>query len=224
MGQGSWSCSIPHSEFRTPHFNSLSRCKSSASLPAKERVRGASPRESTISFSARGSRGTADPPDSESGSLERASRFAPTNFNSFHSRVAQQESSRLLPGRLVVRIHPREPASNGDHGVTGAPLLVRQKARGRHPLVTPISNVQRPSKRTAAAARAGAPRTMRRERYPGWTPLLEGGIRNAERGMETSSNQAAVMFNSQQWWPCASTFQTDRPGATPGCRTSSVDQ
>src|SRR6185436_20231693 len=32
-------------------------------------------------FSARGSRGTADPPDSESGSLGRASRLAPTNFN-----------------------------------------------------------------------------------------------------------------------------------------------
>src|SRR5437773_3865344 len=31
-------------------------------------------------FSARGSRGTADPPDSESGSLGRASRLAPTNF------------------------------------------------------------------------------------------------------------------------------------------------
>src|SRR2546427_574181 len=31
-------------------------------------------------FSARGSGGTADPPDSESGSLGRASRLAPTNF------------------------------------------------------------------------------------------------------------------------------------------------
>jgi len=32
-------------------------------------------------FSARGSRGTADPPDSESGSLGRASRLAPTIFD-----------------------------------------------------------------------------------------------------------------------------------------------
>ena len=31
-------------------------------------------------FPARGSRGIADPPDSESGSLGRASRLAPTNF------------------------------------------------------------------------------------------------------------------------------------------------
>src|SRR6266496_6044207 len=38
---------------------------------------------------------------------------------------------------LVVRIHPREPALHGGHGVTAAPLFVRQKARGRHPLVTP---------------------------------------------------------------------------------------
>ena len=45
----------------------------------------------------------------------------------------------MLPGRLVVRIHPREPALHGDHGVTAAPLFVRQKARGQHPLVTPIT-------------------------------------------------------------------------------------
>jgi len=53
----------------------------------------------------------------------------------------------------------------GDHGVTAAPLFVRQKARGRHPLVTP-NLVRRPSKRTAAAATR-----MRRERYPGRTPI-----------------------------------------------------
>ncbi len=35
-------------------------------------------------FSARGSRGTADPPDSESGSLGRASRLAPTSSPSKH--------------------------------------------------------------------------------------------------------------------------------------------
>jgi len=64
--------------------------------------------------------------------------------------------------------------SYGDHGVTGASLLVRQKARGRHPLVTPIS-VRRPSKRTAAAATR-----VCRERYPGWTPLFQ--TRNSERG------------------------------------------
>ena len=44
-----------------------------------ESLAGASPARNT-SFSARGSRGIADPPDSESGSLERASRSAPTNF------------------------------------------------------------------------------------------------------------------------------------------------
>jgi len=54
---------------------------------------------------------------------------------------------------------------HGDHGVTAAPLFVRQKARGRHPLVTP-NLVRRPSKRTAAAATR-----MRRERYPGRTPI-----------------------------------------------------
>jgi hypothetical protein len=72
-----------------------------------ESLAGASPARNA-SFSARGSRGIADPPDSESGSLERASRFAPTNS---YSRVAQQWSRRLLTGRLVVRFHPREPAS-----------------------------------------------------------------------------------------------------------------
>src|SRR5438034_11523893 len=35
-------------------------------------------------FPARGSRGIADPPDSESGSLGRASRLAPTNFTPKH--------------------------------------------------------------------------------------------------------------------------------------------
>lgn len=100
-----------------------------------ESLAGASPARNT-NFSARGSRGIADSPDSESGSLERASRSAPT---SFHSRVAQKWSRRLLTGRLVVRIHPREPALHGDHGVTAAPLFVRQKARGQHPLVTPIT-------------------------------------------------------------------------------------
>src|ERR1043166_907812 len=94
-------------------------------------------------FSARGSRGTADPPDSESGSLERASRSAP---HISYSRVAQQWSRRLLTG-TVVRIHPREPALNGDHGVRAASLLVRQKARGQHPLVTPISSGNRASER-----------------------------------------------------------------------------
>ena len=127
-----------------------------------ESLAGASPARNA-SFSARGSRGIADPPDSESGSLERASRSAPTNS---YSRVAQEWSRRLLTGRLVVRIHPREPALHGDHGVTAAPLFVRQKARGRHPLVTPMYSVRRPSKRTAAAATR-----MRRERYPGRTPI-----------------------------------------------------
>ena len=50
-----------------------------------ETLAGASPARNT-SFSARGSRGIADPPDSEPGSLERASRSAPTNS---YSRVAQ---------------------------------------------------------------------------------------------------------------------------------------
>ncbi len=103
-----------------------------------ESLAGASPARNS-SFSARGSRGIADPPDLESGSLERASRSAPTIS---HSRVAQQWSRRLLTGRLVVRIHPREPALHGDHGVTAAPLFVRQKAI-----------------------------RMRRERYAGRTPI-----------------------------------------------------
>src|SRR6185369_17494931 len=72
-----------------------------------------------------------------SGSLERANRSAPTIS---YSRVAQEWSRRLLTGRLVVRIHPREPVLHRDHGVTAAPLFVRQKARGRHPLVTPIGS------------------------------------------------------------------------------------
>src|SRR5438876_6074998 len=50
-----------------------------------ESLAGASP-AGNASLSARGSRGIADPPDSESGSLERASRSAPTNS---HSRLAQ---------------------------------------------------------------------------------------------------------------------------------------
>ena len=50
-----------------------------------ESLAGASPARNS-SFSARGSRGIADPPDLESGSLERASRSAPTIS---HSRVAQ---------------------------------------------------------------------------------------------------------------------------------------
>ena len=108
-----------------------------------ESLAGASPARNA-SFAARGSRGIADPPDSESGSLERASRSAPTIS---HSRVAQQWSRRLLTGRLVVRIHPREPALHGDHGVTAAPLFVRQKARGQHPLVTPIWSGDRASER-----------------------------------------------------------------------------
>src|SRR6266545_3328715 len=87
-----------------------------------ESLAGASPARNS-SFSARGSRGIADPPDLESGSLERASRSAPTIS---HSRVAQQWSRRLLTGRLVVRIHPREPALHGDHGVTAAPLFVTE--------------------------------------------------------------------------------------------------
>jgi len=35
---------------------------------------------------------------------------------------------------------------HGDHGVTAAPLFVRQKARGQHPLVTPIWSGDRASK------------------------------------------------------------------------------
>ena len=104
---------------------------------------GASPTRGS-SFSARGSRGTADPPDLESGSLERASRSAPTIS---HSRVAQQWSRQLLTGTVAVRIHSREPVLHGDHGVRAASLLVRQKARGQHPLVTPISSGDRASER-----------------------------------------------------------------------------
>ena len=36
---------------------------------------------------------------------------------------------------------------HGDHGVTEAPLFVRQKARGQHPLVTPIWSGDRASER-----------------------------------------------------------------------------
>jgi len=36
---------------------------------------------------------------------------------------------------------------HGDHGVTAAPLFVRQKARGQHPLVTPIWSGDRASER-----------------------------------------------------------------------------
>src|SRR5512137_235190 len=49
-------------------------------LPLMQEITGAKPVRDAI-YSARGSRRIADPPDSESGSLGRASRLAPTNFN-----------------------------------------------------------------------------------------------------------------------------------------------
>src|SRR5262245_44355972 len=48
-------------------------------LPLMQEITGAK-RSGTPISSARGSRGKADPPDSESGSLGRASRLAPTIF------------------------------------------------------------------------------------------------------------------------------------------------
>lgn len=48
-------------------------------LPLMQEITGAKPVRDAI-LSARGSRGKADPPDSESGSLGRASRLAPTIF------------------------------------------------------------------------------------------------------------------------------------------------
>src|SRR5215475_12417289 len=50
-------------------------------LPLMQEITEAKPVRDTIFLSARGSRGIADPPDSESGSLGRASRLAPTIFN-----------------------------------------------------------------------------------------------------------------------------------------------
>ena len=132
-----------------------------------ESLAGASPARNT-NFSARGSRGIADPPDSESGSLERASRSAPTISHFPRSSTVEPPAVNRQGGGA----NPSAGAALlSDHGVTAAPLFVRQKARGRHPLVTPIWLVRRPSKRTAAAARASAPPPMRRERYPGRTPI-----------------------------------------------------
>ena len=52
----------------------------STRLPLMQEITGAKPVRDAI-LSARGLRGKADPPDSESGSLGRASRLAPTIFN-----------------------------------------------------------------------------------------------------------------------------------------------
>ena len=49
-------------------------------LPLKQEITGAKPVRDA-NFSARGSRGIADPPGLEPGSLGRASRLAPTNFS-----------------------------------------------------------------------------------------------------------------------------------------------
>jgi hypothetical protein len=49
-------------------------------LPLMQEITGAKPVRDA-NFSARGLRGIADPPDSESGSLGRASRLAPTIFD-----------------------------------------------------------------------------------------------------------------------------------------------
>ena len=80
-------------------------------LPLMQEITGAKPvRDATLS--ARGLRGIADPPDSESGSLGRASRLAPTNLtrsaefgvrNCLQFRVSTPHSAfRSAPKALAV--------------------------------------------------------------------------------------------------------------------------
>jgi hypothetical protein len=75
-----------------------------------ESLAGASPARNA-SFSARGLRGIADPPDSESGSLERASRSAPTI--SHFPRSSTVEPPPVNRGRRISRICAAVPLRFG---------------------------------------------------------------------------------------------------------------
>jgi len=64
----------------TPDNMSAAQAEVHRLAPPKRQRVGGSVAGQGRQFPARGSRGIADPPDSESGSLGRASRLAPTNF------------------------------------------------------------------------------------------------------------------------------------------------
>jgi hypothetical protein len=80
-------------------------------------------------FTARGSRGTADPPDSESGSLGRASRLAPTIFkalkpySAMHSLGKRTSSVQFRVGAPFFRDRSRASAQAG---------VISQPCPGQH--------------------------------------------------------------------------------------------
>ena len=86
-------------------------------------------------FPARGSRGIADPPDSESGSLGRASRLAPTNFTAPKSILSDAllwYGSRLGAspggGSNIVAVAVRQHRSRASAQVG----FIRPLRRGQH--------------------------------------------------------------------------------------------
>jgi hypothetical protein len=89
--------------------------------------------------SARGSRGIADPPDSESGSLGRASRLAPTNFNSPKAfPVMRSLGTRVLArrdsgwGSSLVAVRKDRNRASAQAG------FISQLRRGRHSGLRPF--------------------------------------------------------------------------------------
>jgi len=79
-----WTGSITR---RAYHFEPLNAKKLERPSPRNQAAH-EGPKDRAVS-SARGSRGIADPPDSESGSLGRASRLAPTTSKTIGDLVSQ---------------------------------------------------------------------------------------------------------------------------------------
>ena len=90
-------------------------------------------------LSARGSRGIADPPDSESGSLGRASRLAPTNFNALKAFPVMHSLGRRANS---VQFRVRAPFRNRASAQAG---FISQLRRGQHSGLRPFTSTQQPA-------------------------------------------------------------------------------
>jgi len=94
--------------------------------------------------SARGSRGNTDPPDSESGSLGRASRLAPNNCNALKALSAMPSlGKRISPVRFRVRAPSQ--SSQRSSGVHPPALSGAAPEPARHLPAGHLASMQQPA-------------------------------------------------------------------------------